>query len=98
MMLSLACDSIESVGLPSVVMWDDRGEDRCCGLSKVGMVETFGFCQVMWIVMLESAKDRVLEVDILGLQVLPYVWYRTAYLLIRDAVENMSCSDEWELA
>jgi hypothetical protein len=31
MMLSLACVSIESVGLPS--MRGDCGEDRCCGLS-----------------------------------------------------------------
>jgi hypothetical protein len=29
------------------------------------MVETAGFRQVMWIVMLESAKDRVLGVDTL---------------------------------
>jgi hypothetical protein len=27
--------SVESVGLPSVVMLGDRGETRCCGLSKV---------------------------------------------------------------
>jgi hypothetical protein len=27
--------SIESVGLPSVVMCGDRGGVRCCGLSKV---------------------------------------------------------------
>jgi hypothetical protein len=27
--------SIESVGLPSNVMWGDRGEVQCCGLSKV---------------------------------------------------------------
>jgi hypothetical protein len=33
MMLSLACVSIESVGLPSVMMWGDYGEDRCSGLS-----------------------------------------------------------------
>jgi hypothetical protein len=33
MMLSLACVSIESVGLPSIVMWGDHGEDRCYGLS-----------------------------------------------------------------
>jgi hypothetical protein len=37
----------ESVGLPSVLMRGDRGEVRCCGLSKVWM----------WFVMLESAKD-----------------------------------------
>jgi hypothetical protein len=28
------------------------------------MVETVEFCQVMWFVMLESAKDRILGVDI----------------------------------
>jgi hypothetical protein len=27
------------------------------------MVETVRFCQVMWFIMLESAKDRVLGVD-----------------------------------
>jgi hypothetical protein len=27
------------------------------------MVETVGICQVMWLVMLESAKDRVIGVD-----------------------------------
>jgi hypothetical protein len=27
------------------------------------MVETVGFHQVMWLVMLESAKDRILGVD-----------------------------------
>jgi hypothetical protein len=27
--------SVESVGLPSAVMCGDRGEIRCCGLSKV---------------------------------------------------------------
>jgi hypothetical protein len=26
--------TVESVGLPSVVMRGDRGEVRCCGLSK----------------------------------------------------------------
>jgi hypothetical protein len=31
------------------------------------MVETVGFHQVSWIVMLESAKDRVLGVDTTGL-------------------------------
>jgi hypothetical protein len=35
-------------------------------LAWVGMVETGGFRQVVWFVMLESAKDRVLGVDILG--------------------------------
>jgi hypothetical protein len=45
-MLSLACVFVRD-GVPSIEMWFDRGEDRCCGLSKVGMVETVGFCQVM---------------------------------------------------
>jgi hypothetical protein len=27
--------SVESAGLPSVVMFGDHGEVRCCGLSKV---------------------------------------------------------------
>jgi hypothetical protein len=27
------------------------------------MVETVGFCQVMWLVMLEYTKDRILGVD-----------------------------------
>jgi hypothetical protein len=61
-MLSLACVFVRD-GLPSVDMWFDHGEDRCCGLSKVGMVETVGFRQVMWFVMLEYAKDRILGVD-----------------------------------
>jgi hypothetical protein len=60
------------------------------------MVETVGFRQVMWIVMLESAKDRVLGVDTLGQQVPPCVWYGTACLLIRDVVGCESCSAVWE--
>jgi hypothetical protein len=39
------------------------------------MVETVGFHQVMWIVMLESAKDRVVGVDTPGQQVPPRVWF-----------------------
>jgi hypothetical protein len=64
-MLSLAYDFVRD-GLPSVEMCFHRGEDRCCGLSKVGMVETVGFYQVMWLVMLEYAKDRILGVDTPG--------------------------------
>jgi hypothetical protein len=60
--LSLACVFVRG-GLPSIEMWFDHGEDRCCDSSKVGMVETGGFHQVMWIVMLESPKDRILGVD-----------------------------------
>jgi hypothetical protein len=49
---------------------------------------------VMWFVMLESAKDRVIGVDTLGQQVPPRVRYGTACLLIRKAVGSVSCSDE----
>jgi hypothetical protein len=51
---------------------------------------------VMWLVMLESAKDLVIGVDTLGQQVLPRVRYGTACLLIRDVVGGVPCSDEWE--
>jgi hypothetical protein len=56
MMLSLACVFMRD-GLPSIGMWFDHGEDWYCGLSKVEMVETVGFRQEMWLVMLKSAKD-----------------------------------------
>jgi hypothetical protein len=47
--------------------------------------------------MLESAKDQILVVDTPGQQVLPRVRYGMTCLLIRDAVECMPSSDEWEL-
>jgi hypothetical protein len=47
--------------------------------------------------MLKSAKDRVLGVDTLGQQVSPHVRYGMTCLLIRGAVENVPCSDEWEI-
>jgi hypothetical protein len=59
------------------------------------MVETVGFRQVMWLVMLESAKDRILGVDTLEQQVPPRVRYGTACLLIRYVVGCVSCSVEW---
>jgi hypothetical protein len=62
-----------------------------------GMVETIGIHQVMWFVMFESAKDRVIGVDTPGQQVLPRVRYGTACLLIRDVVGSMHCSDNWEI-
>jgi hypothetical protein len=62
------------------------------------MVEMVGIHQVVWLVMLESAKDRIFGVDTLGQQVPPCVRYGTTYLLIRDDVGSVSCSDEWELA
>jgi hypothetical protein len=62
------------------------------------MMETVSFRQVMWIVMFEFAKDRVLGVDTAGQQVPPRVRYGTACLLIRGVLRSVSCSDEWELA
>jgi hypothetical protein len=61
------------------------------------MVETVRFRRVMWIVMLECVKDRVLGVDTPGQQVMPRVQYGMACLLIRDVVCSVPCSDEWEL-
>jgi hypothetical protein len=59
------------------------------------MVDTVGFYQVMWFVMLESAKDRALGVDTLRQLVPPHVRYGTACLLIRDVVSCESCSAVW---
>jgi hypothetical protein len=92
--LSMACIFVRD-GLISVEMWFDRSEDRCCGLSKVGMVETVGFYQVMWFVMLESAKDRILGVDTPRQHVPPRVRYRTTCLLIRYAIGYVLCLVEW---
>jgi hypothetical protein len=61
------------------------------------MVETVGVCQVMWFVILKSAKDRVIGVDTSGQQVPSRVQYGTACLLIRDAVRSVPCSDEWQI-
>jgi hypothetical protein len=58
------------------------------------MVKTVGFRQVMWVVMLESAQDRILGVDTLGQYVPPCVRYGTACLLIRYAIGCVSCSVE----
>jgi hypothetical protein len=60
------------------------------------MVETVGIRQVMWFVMLESTKGRVIRVDTPGQQVPPRVRYRMTCLLIRDVVGSVPCSDEWE--
>jgi hypothetical protein len=62
------------------------------------MVETVGIRQVMWFVMLESAKDRVIGVDTPGQQVSPRVQYKMAFLLIRDDVGSVPYSDEWEIS
>jgi hypothetical protein len=93
-MLSLACVLVRE-GLPSVEMWFGPGKDRCCGLSKVGTVETVGFRQVMWLIMLESAKHRILGVDTPGQHVPPRVRYGMTCLLIRYVIGCVSCSVEW---
>jgi ABC-type dipeptide/oligopeptide/nickel transport system permease subunit len=64
--------------------------------ARFGMVETVGFHQVLWLVMLESTKDQVLGVDTLGQHVTSSVWYGTACLLIRNVVCYESCSAVWE--
>jgi hypothetical protein len=43
------------------------------------MVEMVGFRQVMWIVMLESVKDRIMGVDTSGQHMSPRVRYGTTY-------------------
>jgi hypothetical protein len=49
------------------------------------------------VVMLKSAKDRVLGVDISGQRMPPRVWYKTTCLLIRDVVGSVSYSNEWKI-
>jgi hypothetical protein len=61
------------------------------------MVEMVGLYQVIWFVMLESAKHRILGVDTSRKHVPPRVQYGTACLLIRDAVGSVPCSNEWEI-
>jgi hypothetical protein len=61
------------------------------------MVDTVGFPQVMWFVMLKSATDQILVVDTPGQHVSPCVWYRTTFLLIRDAVGSVPGSDVWQI-
>jgi hypothetical protein len=93
-MLSLACVFVRD-GLPSIEMWFDYSEDRCCDLSKVGIVEKVGFRQVMRLVMLESAEDRILGVDTPGQHVPPCVRYGMTCLLIRNTIGCVSYSVEW---
>jgi lactate dehydrogenase-like 2-hydroxyacid dehydrogenase len=49
---------------------------------------------VMWFVMLESAKDRVIGVGTIGQQVPRRVRYGMTCLVIRDAMGSVPCSDE----
>jgi hypothetical protein len=58
------------------------------------MVETVGFRQVMWLVMLESIKDQILGVDTSGQHVPPRVRYGMTCLLIRGVVGSVAFSDE----
>jgi hypothetical protein len=66
--------------------------------ARFGMVETVGTHQVMWFVMIESAKDRLIGVDTPGQHVPPRVCYGMACLLIRDVVGSVPCSDEWKIS
>jgi hypothetical protein len=50
------------------------------------MVEMVGFCQKIWFIMLESAKDQILELNTPGEQVLPRVWYEMTCLLNRNTI------------
>jgi hypothetical protein len=52
----------------------------------------------MWLVMLESAKDRILGVGTPVQPVPPCVWYGAASLLIRSEVGSVTCLDKWEVA
>jgi hypothetical protein len=88
--------SVESVSLPSVVMCGDRGEIRCCGLSKVWNGGEGCDLHGLRFVMLKSAKDRVIGVDTSGQRVLPCVRYGMACLIIRDVVGSVPCPDKWE--
>jgi hypothetical protein len=58
------------------------------------MAETIEIRQVMWFVILESAKNQVIGVDTPGQQVPPRVWYGMACPLIRDVVRSVPCSNE----
>jgi hypothetical protein len=59
------------------------------------MVELVGFRQVMWFVMLESAKNRILGVDTPGQHVPPRVRHGTVCLLLRNTICCVLCSVEW---
>jgi hypothetical protein len=58
------------------------------------MVEIVGIRQVMWFVMLKSAKDRVIGVDTPGQHVPPRDRYGMTCLLSRDAVGSVPYLDE----
>jgi hypothetical protein len=51
----------------------------------------------MRLVVLESAKNRILGVDTMGQPVSPRVWYGMICLLIRVAMGSVLCLNEWEV-
>jgi hypothetical protein len=65
-------------------------------VEMVGNEQLLSHAALIWYVMLEFAKDRVIGVETPGQLVPPCVRYGTTCLLIRDAVGIVSCSDEWE--
>jgi hypothetical protein len=52
----------------------------------------------MWLVLIESAKDRFLGVDILEQPVSLRVTYGMTCLLIRNNIGSASCSVAWGIA
>jgi hypothetical protein len=98
MMLSLTC--VECWECWSSICRDVRWPwwDSIMWLSMVWNggegCDLHGLC----LVMLESAKDRVLGVYTPGQQVPPWVQYGTVCLQIRDVVGSVPCSDEWEIS
>jgi hypothetical protein len=59
------------------------------------MVETVGFHQEMWFVMLEFAKYRISGVDTPKQHVPARVRYEMNCLLIRNTIGCVSCSVVW---
>jgi hypothetical protein len=57
-------------------------------------LEWWRWLKPSWHVVLESSKDRILGVDMLGQHVPPHVWYGMTCLLIRNAIGYVSCSIE----
>jgi hypothetical protein len=88
-----------------VYLWEMVSHPSRCELTLVRIDDVvwarlewwrrFGFRQVTWLVMLESAKDRISEVDQPEQQVPPRVRYGMACLLISYAIGCVSCSVEW---
>jgi hypothetical protein len=61
-------------------------------------MKTIEIRQMLWLVMLESAKHQILGVDTPGQYVTPRIRHGTTCLLIRDALGSVPWSDEWEVA